>query len=106
MKLSVEINGIHDLILFDTLLDSLAYKRKVDVDDEEELDDDDAEDEQCCCNSESAEEDAYGSMFPETANEKAIRKALDKLAECLRAAGRTNVTYQYCRDAKWSGNKR
>ena len=107
MKLSVEINGIHDLILFDTLLDRLAEKWKPDVpeiDDEDE--DDDAEDEHCCCDDEHAEADAYGSMFPETANEKAIRKALDKLAECLRAAGRTNVTYHYCGDAIRRDDKR
>ena len=39
MKLSVEIDGIHDLILWDTLLDSLAEKWKADVpeiDDEED----------------------------------------------------------------------
>lgn len=105
MKLSFEINGIHDLILFDTLLDSLAYKWKAGVDDDEE-DDDDAEDEQCNSDDEPAEADAYGSMFPETTEEKAIRKALDKLAECLRAAGRTNVTYHYCGDAIRCDDKR
>ena len=106
MKLSVEINGIHDLILFDTFLDSLAEKWKADVDDDEEEDDDDAEDEQCGCDDEPAEADAYGSMFPETADEKAIRKALDKLAECLRASGRTNFNYHYCGDAIRRDDKR
>ena len=76
MKLSVEINGIHDLILFDTFLDSLAEKWKADVDDDEE-DDDDAEDEQCGCDDEPAEktDDAKG--------EEERRKAVAKLVSVL-----------------------
>ena len=99
MKLSFEIQPWELKLMFD-----LVKSDK--IEDEEELDDDDAEDEQCCCDDEPAEADAYGSMFPETANEKAIRKALDKLAECLRAAGRTNFTYHYCGDAIRRDDKR
>lgn len=98
MKLSFEFAPWELKLMFDLV--------KSDQIEDEEEDDDDAEDEQCGCDDESAEADAYGSMFPETANEKAIRKALDKLAECLRAAGRTNFTYHYCGDAIWSDDKR
>lgn len=94
MKLSIEIQPWELKLMCDLV-------KSYQIEDEEELDDD-AEDEQRCCDDEPAEADAYGSMFPETANEKAIRKALDKLAECLRAAGRTNVTYHYCGDANRS----
>ena len=95
MNISVELKSIHDLVMLDTIIDLWKSKWK-----EDEADDDnDAEDEQDDCDYEPTEADAYGSMFPETAEEKAIRKVLDKLAEHLRAAGRTNFTYHYCGDA-------
>lgn len=72
----------------------------------DEDDDDDAEDEQCDCDDEPAEADAYGNMFPETAEEKAQRKALDKLAECLRASGIADVTFHYCGHAIRRDDKR
>ena len=76
MKLSVEINGIHDLILFDTMLDSLADKWKADVDDEED-EDDDAEDEQCCCDDEPA------SKADDSKDEEERREAVAKLVSVL-----------------------
>ena len=78
MKLSVEINGIHDLILFDTMLDRLAEKWKPDVpeiDDEDE--DDDAEDEQRCCDDEPAEKTDDGK------DEEERREAVAKLVSVL-----------------------
>ena len=73
---------------------------------EQEMEDDDAEDESCNCDDESTEADACDRMFPETADEKAHRKALDKLAECLRASGVADVTFHYCGHAKRSNGKR
>ena len=78
MKLSVEINGIHDLILFDTLLDRLAEKWKPDVpeiDDEDE--DDDAEDEQC------DRDDEPASKADDAKDEEERREAVAKLVSVL-----------------------
>lgn len=76
MKLSVEINNIHDVILFDTLLDRLAEKWKTNVDDDEE-DDDDAEDEQCCCDDEPA------GKADDAKDEEERREAVEKLVSFL-----------------------
>jgi len=93
LKFEIELNTIHDLILFDNMLEDID---KDSIDEEQE--DDDAEDEQCCCDDEPAEADACDRMFPETPDEKAYRKALDDLVECLRAFCNANVSYRVLRN--------
>lgn len=59
-------------------------KRLMNVEDE---DDDDAEDEPCCCcddSDEDEDDDAYSRVCPETAEEKARRKAIEQLIDALR----------------------
>jgi hypothetical protein len=52
-----------------------------------DIEDDDAEDEPCCCCDDEAEDDdAYSRVCPETAEEKARRKAVDDLVKALRNA--------------------
>lgn len=93
MIFSVEIKGIHDMIMLDTIIDMWKNKWK---DDEAELkgeDDDDAEDEPCDCDDESSEED-------DDVEAKAHEAALAKFAECLRDAGIADVSFTYCGTAK------
>ena len=96
MKLSfeIELNTIHDLILFDTMLENIGK----DSIEEEQDDEDDAEDEPRDRDNEPAEADVCFRMFPETAEEKAYRKALDDLVECLRAFCNANVSYRVLRN--------
>lgn len=94
MKLSFEIQPWELKLMFDLM-------KSDQIEDEEELeDDDDAEDEQCCCNHEPAEEAC------DDAECEAHRKALDKLAECLRASGIADVTFHYCGHAIRRDDKR
>ena len=86
MKLSVEIDMWEVKQLFDMF------------NEEKQDDDDDAKDEPCCCDDEPAEADACDRMFPETPDEKAYRKALDDLVECLRAFCNANVSYRVLRN--------
>jgi len=92
LQVGVEINSIHDAVMLDTLIDLYKAKWKAD---EAEVENDDAEDEQ---NDDADEEseDGYECYFPETKEEKAHRKALDKLADCLRKSGVADVSFTFC----------
>ena len=78
MKLSIEIDNVHDLILLETILDTI---KKDDESDDCEADDDGS----CKC----AEEE-----MPEGA--KAAKEELDRLADVLRRNGIADVRFEYC----------
>lgn len=98
MKVSVEIDNLHDVIMLDMIIDMWKDKWKADEAEAEE-DDDDAEEEQCDCEDEESE-DGYESFIPETAEEKAHRKALRELEKAMRDAGISGV------DLRFVGNVR
>lgn len=88
LQVGVEINSIHDAVMLDTLIG--LYKAKWKADEAEaEVEDDDAEDEQNDCDDDT-------DCVCKCADEEAHRKALDKLAECLRKSGVADVSFTFC----------
>lgn len=104
MILSVEIKDIHDMIMLDTIIDMWKDKWKADDAELKGTEDDDAEDESSDSDDES--EKAYECMFPETEEEKAHRKALDKLANALRDCGVADVSFTYVGNVHRCKNRR
>lgn len=94
MKIAVEIDKIHDLIMLDMIIDMWKDKfnnEEANYEDADEEQDDDADEES---------EDGRQCITPETEEEKAHRKALDKFAECLRNSGIADVSFTYMGNAK------
>ena len=60
----------------------------------QEVEDDDAENESCDCDDDEDE----CSCFPETAEEKAVRKAYEKLFDVLTDTERSNISYRLRHD--------
>ena len=99
MKISVsaEIENVHDAIMFDSLIDLWKSKWKAD-EAEAEVENDDAEDEQDDCDDDT-------DCVCKCADEEAHRKALDKLAECLRKSGVADVSFTFCGDVDRRKNR-
>ena len=92
MKMTLEVEV--DRQMLETIIDLWKAKWR-----EEEVEDDDAEDESEDLDDDSENEDECDHIFPETTEERAHRKALEKLSECLRSNGIADVDFVYRRHA-------